>query len=161
MSGIALYSLAGILLIVSFIRDKQKTKKALMKAWKSFDNILPELLTVMATVGILLAVLDPQLISHLIGAESGWFGVIISAVVGAITLIPGFVAFPTAAMLLQNGAGYMQIAAFISTLMMVGIVTAPVEIKYFGKKLTLLRNISAFLFSFIVALIIGRVVAGI
>ncbi|MDF2519540.1 MAG: putative permease [Clostridia bacterium] len=161
MSGIALYSLAGILLIVSFIRDKQKTKKALMKAWKSFDNILPELLTVMATVGILLAVLDPKLISHLIGAESGWFGVIISAVVGAITLIPGFVAFPTAAMLLQNGAGYMQVAAFISTLMMVGIVTAPVEIKYFGKKFTLLRNISAFIFAFIVALIIGRVVAGI
>ena len=88
----------------------------------------------------------------------GGVGVVIAATVGSITLIPGFVAFPTAAMLLKNGAGYMQIGAFLSTLMMVGIVTMPVEIKYFGKKLTMLRNLFAFIFSFIVAYIIGRVV---
>lgn len=70
-------------------------------------------------------------------------------------------AFPTAAMLLQNGAGYMQIGAFVSTLMMVGIVTAPVEMKYFGKKLTIARNVLAFIFSFLVAYIIGKVVGGI
>jgi hypothetical protein len=61
-------------------------------------------------------------------------------------------------MLLQGGAGYMQIGAFVSSLMMVGIVTIPVEIKFFGKKLTLLRNGLAFLFSFIVAIFIGWVV---
>ena len=31
----------------------------------------------------------------------------------------------------------MQIGAFISTLMMVGIVTLPVEFKYFGKRLAI------------------------
>ena len=71
-----------------------------------------------------------------------------------ITLIPGFVAFAAAA-LLKSGAGYMQIAAFISTLMMVGIVTMPVEISYFGKKATIVRNVAAFGFSFIVALVMG------
>jgi hypothetical protein len=76
----------------------------------------------------------------------------------AVTLIPGFVAFPTAAMLLQGGAGYMQIGAFISTLMMVGVVTIPVEIKYFGKRLTISRNVLAFIFSFFVAFVIGMVV---
>jgi cytochrome c biogenesis protein CcdA len=75
-------------------------------------------------VGILLAVLNPSLISNLLGKESGWIGIALSAIVGAITLIPGFVAFPTAAMLLKNGAGYMQIGAFISALMMVGLVGA-------------------------------------
>ena len=84
-----------------------------------------------------------------------------AAVVGSVTLIPGFVAFPMAAMLLKGGAGYMQIGAFISTLMMVGIVTLPVEIKYFGKKLAIYRNLLAFLFSFIVAYIIGLEVTGI
>ena len=63
-----------------------------------------------------------------------------------------------AALLLQNGAGYMQIGAFVSTLMMVGIVTLPIEVKYFGKKITILRNVFAFVFSFIVAFIIGLVV---
>jgi len=42
-------------------------------------------------------------------------------------------------------------------LMMVGIVTVPVEIKYFGKKATILRNGLAFIFSFVVAIAIGVV----
>lgn len=158
MSNYVLYVVTILLLIVSYYKDKKKTKMALKKAWKAFENILPEFLTVIMFVGVLLAVLNPQVISKIIGNNSGWFGVIIAAVVGAITLIPGFVAFPTAAMLLKNGAGYMQIGAFVSTLMMVGIVTMPVEIKYFGKKLTILRNLLAFIFSFLVAYIIGKVV---
>ena len=36
-------------------------------------------------------------------------------------------------------------------------VTTNLKIKYFGKKLTILRNLTAFVFSFIVALIIGKV----
>jgi uncharacterized membrane protein YraQ (UPF0718 family) len=96
---------------------------------------------------------------RIIGVESGWWGVVLSAVVGSITLIPGFIAFPTAAMLLQGGAGYMQIAAFVSALMMVGIVTLPVEIRYFGKHLAIYRNTLAFAFSFLVAYIIGYVEA--
>jgi len=58
---------------------------------------------------------------------------------------------------LENGAGYMQIAAFVSTLMMVGIVTLPAEINYFGKKATIIRNATAFGFSFVVAMVMGVV----
>lgn len=158
MDSYIFYGLAIVLLILSFIKDKKKTKMALKKAWKAFENILPEFLVVILLVGFLLAILNPETISKIIGAESGWFGVILAGIIGSVTLIPGFVAFPTAAILLENGAGYMQIAAFVSTLMMVGIITIPVEIKYFGKKISILRNVLAFFFSFLVALIIGMVV---
>lgn len=158
MDSYIFYGLAISLLILSFIKDKKKTKMAIKKAWKAFENILPEFLVVIILVGFLLAILNPETISKIIGAESGWFGVILAGIIGSVTLIPGFVAFPTAAILLENGAGYMQIATFVSTLMMVGIVTLPVEIKYFGKKISIMRNILAFLFSFIVAIIIGMVV---
>jgi uncharacterized membrane protein YraQ (UPF0718 family) len=153
--NLLLYIATSSLLIISFIKDRKKTKKALRKAWKSFENILPQFLVVILIVSVLLTIMDQEMILKLIGEDSGWWGVLISAIVGAITLIPGFVAFPTANMLLQGGAGYMQIAAFISTLMMVGIVTFPVEIKYFGKKLSVYRNVLAFLFSFVVAYLIG------
>ena len=156
--NIILYSLAIILLAASYLKDKSKTKKALKKAWKSFENILPELLVIMLLIGVLLAVVDHELISSLLGESSGWFGVILASIIGAITLIPGFVAFPTAALLLKGGAGYMQIAAFVSTLMMVGIVTLPVEVKYFGKKISYTRNVLAFMFSFIVSIVVGMVV---
>ena len=117
MSNIILYGLTILLLCFSYYKNKKKTKMALKKAWKAFENILPEFLGVIMLVGVLLAILNPQLISKIIGTNTGWFGVVIAAIVGSITLIPGFVAFPTAAMLLQNGAGYMQIGAFLSTLM--------------------------------------------
>jgi uncharacterized membrane protein YraQ (UPF0718 family) len=152
-----LYAVTIVLLFFSYFKDKNKTKTSLKKGWKAFENILPEFLVVILFVGTLLAVLDPEMISMLIGGDSGWSGVILASLVGSVTLIPGFVAFPTAALLLQAGAGYMQIGAFISTLMMVGVVTMPVEIKYFGKKVTIYRNMMAFIFSFFVAYVIGKV----
>ncbi|KJJ68625.1 permease [Clostridium sp. FS41] len=158
MDSYIFYGLAIVLLIFSFIKDKKKTKMALKKAWKAFENILPEFLVVILLVGFLLAVLNAETISKIIGSESGWVGVILAAIIGSVTLIPAFVAFPTAALLLENGAGYMQIAAFVSTLMMVGIISLPVEMKYLGKKISVLRNVLAFFFSLIVALIIGMVV---
>ena len=158
MNTYILYGIAFIMLFISLIRDKKKTKMALKKSWKAFENILPQFLGVIMLVGIMLAIINPQVISRIIGEESGVLGVVIASVIGSVTLIPGFVAFPTAEMLIENGAGYMQIGAFISSLMMVGIITMPVEIKYFGNRLTLLRNAFAFIFTFIVAYVIGKVV---
>ena len=146
------------LAIISFIKNKAKTKQALLKGWKSFDNILAPLLGIIAVVGIIIAFLNPERISSIIGESSGLLGVLLAAVVGSLTLIPGFIAFPTAVILLKNGAGYMQLGAFISTLMMVGVLTIPIEKSYFGNKLTIIRNASAFVFSLLVAFIIGKVV---
>lgn len=158
MQNIILYAVAIALVLASFLKDRQKTKKALMKAWKSFENIMPQFLGIFVLIGIVLAILNPQIISKIIGGSSGWLGVLLASLVGAITLIPGFIAFPLAAMLLQGGAGYMQIGAFISSLMMVGVVTLPLEIRYFGRKAALMRNLLAFVFSFFVAFVIGKVV---
>ena len=155
MFTIILYVLAFGLLLLSFIKDKGKTAMALKKAWKSFENILPQFLAILIIIGITLAVLSPQTISKLIGEQSGWLGMFMAAIIGSVTLVPGFVAFPLAAALIESGAGLMQIAVFISTLMMVGIVTIPLEIKYFGKKAALIRNSLAFAFSFLVAIVIG------
>jgi uncharacterized membrane protein YraQ (UPF0718 family) len=156
--NLSLYLITFLLLLISFYKDKKKTKQALKKAWKAFANILPEFLVVITLVGILIAIINPTVISQIIGSNSGWLGVVLASIVGSVTLIPGFIAFPTAALLLEGGAGYMQIGAFISTLMMVGVVTLPVEIKYFGKKITYMRNGLALVFSYLVAFIIGWVV---
>ena len=153
----AIYLIAVIFLIISLIKSRQKTKKALIKAWNSFKNILPLLLGVIFLVGLMLSILNTELISRIIGKESGVPGVLLASVVGSITLIPGFIAFPTAALLLEGGAGYIQIAAFVQTLMMVGIVTLPMEIKYFNKKVAILRNVLSFVLSIGVAYSIGSI----
>jgi uncharacterized membrane protein YraQ (UPF0718 family) len=159
MQTIIFYSTALLLLLLSFIKDKGKTKQSLLRAWKSFENILPQMLGMIAFIGIIIAYLSPESIGKLIGGSSGYMGVVVAALIGSITLIPAFVAFPMAAILLQNGAGYMQISAFISTLTMVGMLTLPMEIEFFGKKFAVLRNCLAFILAFFVAFIIGKVVA--
>lgn len=157
MDTIILYAIAGAGLLASFLKDRGKTVKALKKAWKAFEGILPQLLVVFLLVAVTLAVLDTTTIATYLGSGSGPLGVIIAALVGAITLIPGFVAFPAAAALLNAGAGATQIAAFVSSLMMVGVVTLPMEMKYFGRRAALLRNGFAFIFSFVAAVFVGWV----
>jgi uncharacterized membrane protein YraQ (UPF0718 family) len=158
MDTIILYVIAGAGFLVSLLKDRGKTVKALKKALKAFEGILPQFLVVLILVAMTLAVLDTATISRYLGSGSGAWGVIIAALVGAITLIPGFVAFPAAAALLNGGAGVTQIAAFVSSLMMVGVVTLPMEMKYFGKRAAILRNSFAFVFSFIAAIFVGWVV---
>jgi uncharacterized membrane protein YraQ (UPF0718 family) len=155
---LALYFLAAAGIAASFARDREKTVKALYIAKESFLRILPDFGTVLVIIGIMLTFLSPATISNLLGRESGTWGMLAAAAVGSATLIPGFVAFPLAKSLLDGGAGIPQVAVFISTLMMVGVVTGPLEVSYFGKRATLIRNGLSLLFSFVVAYIMGAII---
>lgn len=155
MFTVILYSAALIWLGFSFYKDPRKAKTALKKAWKSFENILPSMLSILLLIGLILTLLDERTISMLLGTDSGIMGMIIAAVIGCITLIPGFVAFPLAASLLAAGAGYAQIAIFVSTLMMVGVATLPLEIKYFGRHVAMKRNALSLLCAIITSCLIG------
>ena len=109
MTSLILYCLSILLLIISFIKDKNKTKSAIISAVKSFENILPQFLFIIVTIGIILAFINPNTISKIIGSNSGFIGVILSAILGSITMMPTFVAFSLGNTLLLNGAGYSQV----------------------------------------------------
>lgn len=141
MTGYVTYGLVLPLLAFSFFKDRQKTGQAIKKALKHFLGLLPILTVIMVFAGMTLAVLDPGTITALIGESSGIVGVGLCLAVGAVTFMPPFVAFPLGATLLGQGAGYPQIAAFLTTLMGIGAVTLPLETKYFGKNATIWRNI--------------------
>jgi uncharacterized membrane protein YraQ (UPF0718 family) len=154
---ITMYSFLGVCLIVSLIKSKEKSKKAFKVAGKALLKSAPSLLTVIGIVGLTLGILTPETISNMVGAEAGFTATIVAAILGAITLIPSLVAFPLAGSLLRSGATVMTISAFITTLVMVGIVTAPIEIKTLGKKFTLLRNGLGFLAALSIAGIMGMI----
>lgn len=155
MFTVGFYLLALILMLLSFIKSRKKTKMALIKAWKSFENILPLFLSIVLIVGMMLAIISPQIISNLIGKQSGWTGILLAAIIGSCTIIPGFVTFPLAAALLKSGAGITQIIMFISTSCMVGVLTLPIEVRYFGKKIAYIRNSLALIFSVAIAFVMG------
>ena len=158
MTSLVLYFLAAFLFVLSYIKDKAKTKEAFFKGWKSLASMMPQFLGIIIVVGITLALLKPETISKILGSDSGAFGVLLSAVVGSLAMTPTFVAFSTGDMLLKSGAGISQVAALISTLTLIGVITIPLEAKYIGKKATLYRNLVAFFFSIMVGFLLSEVI---
>lgn len=147
--------LTGAFVIVSFIIDRKKTIKGIKKGLIQFLKIVPALLSVIVIVSIVLYFVSDELLMEYLGENAGWAAYISAALIGSVSLLPGFIAYPLAGILVKSGVSYAVIAVFITTLMMVGVLTIPIETKYFGFKTVLLRNA----LSFIGAIIVGAVMA--
>lgn len=104
MFNVALFVLAFLAVAYSFKRDREKTKKALQIAYKSFANLLPAMLGIIGLLGLMLALVPGELIAGLFGNNSP-LGVLLISLIGSVTLIPAFIAFPLASSLLAAGAG--------------------------------------------------------
>ncbi len=148
-------SAAAVGLIISFYKNKQKTVKALKVALKGTIKMAPAIIMLLVLVGLLLGFFKPELISKLLGNQSGVFGVALASIAGAILMIPSLIAFPLTSSLVESGASIAVAAAFITTLTMIGFVTLPVEIKEMGRKLTFLRNGISFIIAVGIALLMG------
>jgi len=150
-------SVSAVLSLVSFILDRKKTIAGFKKGWNMFKNVLIPFLSILILVSILLYVIPPSVINRLLGSGSGALGFAIAAVVGSITLIPGFISYPIAAGLISQGASYAVVATFMTTLMMVGVVTLPLEIKYFGRRAAIARNVLNFFAAIVIGLLVGLI----
>jgi uncharacterized membrane protein YraQ (UPF0718 family) len=150
-----LYCIAGLALLVSFIASRDKTLKALKIALKRFANILPAFLVMLMLISVALFLVPDEMISHYLGTGNKVIGVLMASILGSVTLMPGFIAYPLSGILLQKGVAYMVIAAFTTTLMMVGVLTYPVEKAYFGSKVTIVRNTVGLFIALCVAVVIG------
>lgn len=154
MFNVALFVLAFLAVAYSFKRDREKTKKALQIACKSFANLLPAMLGIIGLLGLMLALVPGELIAGLFGNDS-LLGVLLISLIGSVTLIPAFIAFPLASSLLAAGAGITAVSCFITTLLMVGVLTAPMEAEIFGKKFMLIRNIAGFVLALLIGVLMG------
>lgn len=81
-----LYGLCIVLTLISFLKDKDKTKKAVINGLKSLEKIMPQFLAIVIIIAITLAILKPETISKLIGTDSGLFGILLSSIIGSIKI---------------------------------------------------------------------------
>jgi len=149
------YAITGLILLISFIINKQKTIKAIKISFIKFKKIFPTFITMLILVSIILFLFPDEVISNYLGNSSKFISVLLASFIGSITLMPGFVAFPLSGILLTKGVPYMVLSAFTTTLMMVGIITFPLEKEYFGVKVTVLRNTISFFIALIIAVVTG------
>ena len=152
---IYLYSITVLALFISIVFDRNKTVQALKISYKRFINILPAFLSMLITVSIVLFIIPDRVFMDYLGHNDKISGIVIASIFGSVTLMPGFIVFPLCGILLSKGVSYMVLSAFTTTLMMVGILTFPIEKKYFGVKVTIIRNVISFFIAIIVAISIG------
>ncbi len=150
-----IYLGTALLAAVLYIKDKDKTVRGIKKGINKMTKHAPAFLNMMILVALSLHFVSQELIVEYLGTGSGATGLALAGFFGSITLMPGFIAFPLSGILLDKGVSYTVIAVFTTTLMLVGVLTYPVEKEYFGVKVTIIRNVVSLVLALIVSLLVG------
>lgn len=147
-----------IFLGFSFFKDKAKTKQALKMAFGMGRGMLVSILSIIFAIGLILTIIPPAEIASFLSSKSVLLATVGGALLGTITLVPAFIAFPLVGTLVGAGISVVPAVAFLTTLTMVGVVTFPLEKKEFGLKFTAVRNGLSFLFAIAIALVMGVII---
>ncbi len=107
-------------------------------AWELL-KVTPLLLAAFLVAGLTQALISPQVVEHWLGSKSGWRGILLAGLAGA--LIPGgpYVYYPIAGALLQSGAGLGVLMAFISAKNFWSLSRLAFEFALLGPHLTVIR----------------------
>ena len=152
---LGLWVITLIWFIGSMIKDKEKTLGSMKKSKGMMGSMLPQILGILFSIGLILTIIPPDTIENYLGGSNPIIATVIAALVGSITLIPAFVAFPLVGSMVDMGASIMPAVSFLTTLTMVGFVTFDLERKEFGNKFALSRNLLSFGFAIVIAIFMG------
>jgi uncharacterized membrane protein YraQ (UPF0718 family) len=147
--------IGGILFIIAILKGKGGAKESMKKSRGMMKNMLGDIIGIIFLIGLLLTFIPPQTIKTVLGSENVVFSSVVAALIGSVTLIPAFVAFPLVGSFVDAGASIVPGVAFLTTLTMVGVVTFPLEKKEFGLKFALSRNVLSFSAAIVIAILMG------
>ncbi|MDD3810518.1 MAG: permease [Erysipelotrichaceae bacterium] len=145
----------GILFILSIVKNRKKSKEAMVKSRGMMKNMIGDIIGIIFMIGLVLTVIPPQTIENVLGSGNTALSTLVAAIVGSITLIPAFVAFPLVGSFVDAGASIVPGVAFLTTLTMVGVVTFPLEKKEFGTRFAVARNLLSFGAAISIAILMG------
>ncbi|TVR72716.1 MAG: hypothetical protein EA427_02945 [Spirochaetaceae bacterium] len=151
-----LYIVTVVLVVVSFAFDREKTWAGIRGGARKLGKILPNYLKLLILIAVALFFAEGLIVTYL-GAENAFLGLLAGMLLGSVTMIPGFIAYPLAGVLVDRGVLYMVVAGFVTTLMMVGVLTYPLERAYLGVRGTIIRNTVSLLVAAVISVAIGLV----
>ena len=102
-------------------------------------SVIPLLIAAFIIAGLIQTLVSRELVTRWLGAGSGWRGIALACLGGA--LIPGgpYVYYPIAAALLQAGAGLGVLVAFVTAKNLWSLSRLPLEFALLGPRLTVIR----------------------
>jgi len=149
-----MFLLAGTLTVLAYLRGPAYPLEGLRNGAKLFTGIFPAMVLAFIAAGMISQVLPKELLTRWIGDESGFRGIVVATIAGALTPGGPFVQFPVVAALLKSGAGIAPLGAYISAWALLGVNRFFIwELPLLGWKLSLCRYIASVLFPVFIGLL--------
>jgi len=126
-----------------------KLKEAIYKAAKVMGTALPMILSILILISLFNTLVSVS--SYQLLFRGTVFDPVIGSALGSVIAGNPVTSYIISGDLLKQGIGLLTVTAFLTAWVTVGVVQLPFEIQFFGKKFALVRNLSAFVLSLVVA----------
>ena len=135
--------LTGVALVLAAVARRQggaeKTLEGLANGGRTLLSVTPLLLAAFLLAGLVQVLISREVVERWLGSRSGWRGILLACLAGA--LIPGgpYVYYPLAGALLHSGAGVGPLISFVTAKNLWSVSRLPFEFALLGTELTLIR----------------------
>jgi len=127
---------------------KESAQKAVKGLWMAFPMILGTILLIS-----LISAIVPKSFYISVFSKNSLLDSFVGSSIGSISAGNPITSYIFGGEMLSQGVGLVAVTAFLVSWVTVGLIQLPAESVIFGKKFAILRNIMAFVFSIIVAII--------
>ena len=110
-------------------------------------EVLPLLIFAFIIATMTQELIPQESINKWVGAESGFRGILIGTLAGALTPGGPFVSLPVAVGLVKSGAGVGTMVGFLTSWSLIAVSRIPLELGILGWKLTAIRLVCTFFFA--------------
>ena len=126
--------------------------KVLKKSSLSFFSMTPMLLGVIGLVGLFQSFVTPEMLTALFQGNP-FLDTFLGTLTGGISAGHPMLSYVLGGELLEQGVSLYAVSAFILSWVTLGLIQLPAEYEAFGARFTLYRNILAFVFTLLIALL--------
>jgi len=139
LSNAIMVAITALLFAFAVWKTKGVPVEALKDSGKTLLTMLPVILCAFMCEGLIKTIVPPSWVQKWLAAESGWRGIAIGCLAGALTPGGPYTSFPIAMLLLRSGAGLGTVIAYMTAWQLWSITRYPMEIAFVGLKVTVLR----------------------
>ncbi len=153
---IELIILTGLLLLLPLFPERQTA--VLEISWKFLIEMIAILPAVLILMGLFMVWVSQEMVVKFLGKASGFKGILLAFIFGALPTGPLYVAFPLAAALLKKGARVSNVIIFLNAWACIKIPQEMVELQFLGGAFMALRLILTILGTMLMAFLIELMV---
>ena len=140
--------------------EKNSFKQSAQKAAKSLWMALPMILGTILLISLISSIV-PKSFYILVFSKNSFIDSFIGGLIGSISAGNPITSYIFGGEMLTQGVGLIAVTAFIVSWVTVGLIQLPAESTILGKKFAILRNITAFILSIVVAIITVSILVGV